>query len=264
MTRWIKSFLYACIIWGGFGCAQAKEYEGIQLFYSQGSIDLSWLPQFLPYNPVILEAGAFRGAETCRAAKIWPKGRVIAFEPNPGAYAELQSAVEEARLDNVETYPLALHRYNGTAALNVCLGMQGKDPIYGYASSLLPLTPEMEIYCKGPQVEVPCVVLDDWCKENGIDRIDVLRLELEGMELPVLESSPEILKSVKVVFVKTIIHPYRRGMTQYHDLKNFLLKSNFVLLSHWFTRGIDGHAVFLSRELFDAYFKLSLGIYLEV
>ncbi len=255
-------FFHLLVLLGAVPLAGAKEYEGIGLFYGQGDVDLAWLPQFLPYNPVIVEAGAFRGAETVRAAKIWPKGRIIAFEPNPAAFAKLQEAV--ADLENVETHPLALNVYNGTAVLNVCLGMQGKDPIYGYASSLLPLTPEMQIYCKGPQIEVPCVVLSDWCRENKVDHIDVLRLEAEGMELPLLQSSLEILESVKVIYVRTFMHPYRQGMTRYHELKRFLEQAGFVLLSHWFTRDIDGRAIFLSRELFDAYFKLSLGIYLGV
>ena len=145
---------------------KADQYEGIDLFQHYNKIDLEWLPQFLPYNPVIFEAGAFCGSETCRAAKLWPKGRVIAFEPNPQAFVKLQQAVGDAMLENVETYPLALSTYNGTATLHVCLGINGDAPVFGYASSLLPLTKEMEVCCKGPDVEVPCVVLDDWCKER--------------------------------------------------------------------------------------------------
>lgn len=248
-----------------FASVSGAQYEGVSIFFKDyGNIDLSWIPQFLPYNPVIIEAGAFQGDETCRASKLWPQGRIIAFEPNPEAFDVLQKKVQNESASNVKLYNLALSDYNGIASLNVCNGMKGVDSIFGYASSLLPLTQEMQIYCKGPQIIVNCVNLDDWCKEQQIDHVDLLRLELEGLELRVLESSPQILQNTKVLFIKTLMHPYRVGMTQYNALKAFLERSGFVLLSHWFEPGITGHAIFLSREIFDAYFKLSLGLYLEM
>lgn len=238
-------------------------YEGVGLFQSYGKIDISWLPQFLPYNPVILEAGAFQGDETFRMAKQWPKARVIALEPNPEAFDLLQKKIQEAQISNVEMHNLALQTYNGITTLNVCKGMKGDNPIYGYASSVLPLTQDMEVYCRGPQVIVPCSTLNDFCKEQEIPQIDLLRLELEGLEMQVLQNSPEVLKNVKVIYVKTLMHPHRSGMTHYPTLKRFLENYNFVMVSHWYQPDIIGHAIFLSREIFDAYFKLSLGLYLE-
>lgn len=261
--RSMLSRALAIFILFSFSSLNAQKYEGVGLFENR-KIDLSWLPQFLPYNPIIVEAGAFFGAETYRASKIWPKSKIFAFEPNPYSFEQLQKMIDEQRLSNVKAYPFALNTYNGLAKFNVCLGMEGTDPNFGYASSLLDLLTCMEIYSKGPQIHVPCVILDDWCEHNQIDHIDILRLEVEGMELPVLQSSPKMLKNAKIIYLKTFTHPHRIGMTHYNELRDFLEKSGFVLLSHWYETDIDGHALFLSRELFDAYFKLSLGIYLGV
>jgi FkbM family methyltransferase len=260
-NRFFFAFLSAVL---GIIPLKADLYEGIALFQTHDKIDIDWLPQFLPYNPVIIEAGAFRGDDTCRMAKQWPRGRIFAFEPNPEAFELLQKKILEESISNIQLFNLAINTYGGIAYLNVCHGMNGNNPIYGYASSLLPLTKEMEIYCKGPGVVVPCANLDDWCTSHQIDHVDLLKLELEGMELQVLESSFQILQNTKVIYVKTQIHPYRRGMTQYSELKNFLEQHNFVLLSHRYQPGITGYAVFLCRDLFDAYFKLSLGIYQDL
>lgn len=260
LTR--NRFLWTlCFALLGMTPLKGDHYEGVGMFQSYGKIDIAWLPQFLPYNPVILEAGAFRGEETLRMAKQWPEARVIALEPNPESFNLLQKKVQET--SNVEAHNLALTTYNGIATLNVCRGMKGEESAFEYASSMLPLTKEMEVYCKGPQIIVPCSTLEDFCDEKQIDHIDLLRLELEGLELQVLQSSPQILKNTKVIYVKTLMHPYRSGMTNYSELKRFLENSNFVLLSHWYQPGIIGYAIFLSREIFDAYFKLSLGIFLE-
>jgi 2-O-methyltransferase len=266
MKNKYRKLLFLCLYFHilNFSVLRADYYEGIGLFSSYSAINLDLLPQFLPYNPVILEAGAFRGQDTVRAAKIWPNGHIIAFEPDPNNFKELEKNVAEAQVANVDLYSLALNSYNGSALFNICLGPNNNEPAYGYASSLLPLKKGMEIYCKGPQIEVPCVTLDKWCTENQIESIDLLHLEMEGAEYGVLKSSPNILKKVKVLYIKTYIHPHRLGMTNYSALKEFLEKSNFVLLSHRYQPDVIGHAIFLSRELFDAYFKLSLGMYLEV
>jgi len=238
----------------------ALYYEGVELFRNQTSIELNFLRQFLPYNPIILEVGAFRGEGTIAAAKTWPKGYITAFEPDPHAYLEFQKNIAQSGLDNVEMHNLAINTYTGSALFNVCLGPNNNEPAYGYASSLLPLKKGMEIYCKGPQIAVPCVTLDSWCESHKIGRIDLLRIEIEGAEYSVLKNSLNTLKKVQVLFVKTYIHPHRIGAVSYPDLKAFLEKSGFVLLSHLYQPDIIGHAIFLSRELFDAYFKLSLGI----
>lgn len=253
-----KSLIFFIILM--FSHLHGEEYEGVELFRSTGRIDLNWLPQFLPYNPIIVDAGASAGLGTIQAAKIWPKAQIYAFEPNPYLFDQLQERIQSEKLTNIEIYPVALNTYTGTASLHVCRGMKGNERTFENFSSLLPQ--EKDIYCVGPKLNVACVLLEDWCKWNKIEHIDLLRLELEGLELKVLQSSANILKNVKIIYVQTVIHPYRLGMTTYNELKKFLESSNFVLLSHWYTPWTKGYAIFLSRELFDAYFKLSLGIYL--
>jgi len=235
-------------------------YEGIDLFRASGAIDLSVLPQFLPYNPIVVEVGAYYGAQAIQASKLWPKAKIFAFEPNPNAFEKLQKLVAESGCTNVSAYNLALSNYAGEAMLYLCHGTNGNDPVFEFASSLLPPSKAMEIHYQGPKINVPCVVLDNWCLANQIDHIDILKLELEGFELPVLESSPQILKNTKVVVVQTHFFPSRIGITHYANLRAFLKESGFLLLSHWYRDGLGGNAIFLSREVWDAYFKLSLGL----
>lgn len=244
-----------------FSHLQANNYyEGIEMLRSQEGVAFHWLSHFLPYNPIIVDAGAFYGNDTIEAAQMWPQGAIHAFEPNPAAYSKLVASIESKQLTNISCYPLALNNYAGKAHLKVSLGPNGNEPAYSHSSSLLPLKKEMEIYTKGPEIEVPCDTLQGWCNKNAIDHIDILRLELEGLELPVLRVSTKILKNTKIVHIKTMSHPHRIGMTSYPELKKFLEQFNFVLISHWYQPQITGHAIFMSRELAEAYFTKSLGI----
>ena len=232
-------------------------YEGTATFRNYGKVDLNWMVQFLPYNPVIVEAGAYIGDQVGYAKQVWPQSQlIVAFEPNPHAFAQLQRQIDEKDLTHVKAYNLALQNYQGIAHLHLCRGVNGKDRTWEHLSSLLQPSEE----CQGPSIEVPCVILDDWCRQNQVDHIDILRLDLEGMELEVLRSSPEILKKTKLIILPSFFKAYRPGMPNYFELKAFLTESKFLPLAHWYEQGERGLAVYISQELYDAYFIKCLGL----
>jgi hypothetical protein len=101
-------------------------------------------------------------------------------------------------------------------------------------------------------VGVSCVILDDWCKKNNVDHIDFMWLDLEGLELQILQSSPLILNTVKVIYTETNFYEFRKNMTQYGALKEFLNSSGFRLLSHWYAQAHQGNAIFVRKEIYES------------
>lgn len=214
-----------------------------------------FISAFLPYNPVILDAGAYEGSELVSLAKTWEKGKILAFEPNPTRFAKL---VENAQMfANIKTFNMALNTYTGRAEFFLCHGTGGTNSIFDSASSLLAPTPQMAIHYQGPRIAVECVNLDEWCAENQIDRIDFMRLDLQGLELQVLASSPRILQTVKVIHVLTNLYPFRKGTTIFSDLKSFLERNGFVLIRHRYQEGLQGSAVFLQNRIFNGIYGTS-------
>jgi FkbM family methyltransferase len=234
--------------------AECEQYPArFEGFFEQyGGRRLDLIAQFLPYAPVIFEAGGHYGIDTIKIAKRWPRGTVISFEPNPNAFKLLSEATQDTV--NIHAYNLAVNTYNGTAILNICYGTNGNEVLSEGASSLLEPSEWMKIHYKGPKVEVPCVVLDDWCQSHEIDHIDFMWLDLEGLELQVLKSSPRILEKVNVIYTETNFLEFRLGMTQFTDLKTHLENSGFKMLSHWYYEGLQGDAIFVKRELFELVF----------
>ncbi|MBS0585397.1 MAG: FkbM family methyltransferase [Verrucomicrobia bacterium] len=222
-------------------------FEGAGEEFQKQQLDLISL--FLPQDPIILEIGAYCGAETVSLATKWPLGTVIAFEPNPSVYPKLMSSTQG--FYNIETYNLAASNITGEAPFYICHGTHGKDPSFEHASSLLPPSNEMRVHYEGPVITVPTTLLDTWCKENLIQKVDFMRLDLQGAELQVLQSSPEILKSVQVISLETYFFPFRLGTTMYRDLRQFLEAAGFRLLSHWYREGLQGQAIFIKNEAID-------------
>ncbi len=199
---------------------------------------LNLLDLVLPSDPVVLEAGAHYGEDTASLAKRWSSGKVLAFEPNPAAFCKLREAVEP--YSHVVATQCALADFNGTTTLYLC------DDNDGPSSLLMPIK-EMKDFLAGQQLEVPCVVLDDWCKEKGIAGIDFMWLDMEGFEIQMLKSSPEMLSHVKVIYTETNHFPYRLGTAMFDDLKGFLEKKGFEMALHNFIEHVQGDAVFVRR-----------------
>ena len=132
--------------------------------------------------------------------------------------------------------------------MHVCYGTEGNNPVFEGASSLLEPSEWMKVHYQGPKITVPCVVLDDWWRQNQDRPIDFMWLDLEGLELQVLRSSPQLLKTVSVIYTETNFRPFRIGMTQYEELKAFLEHNGFTMISHWYAENFQGNAIFINWE----------------
>lgn len=188
--------------------------------------ELRWVKQFLPDEPIILEAGACGGEDTINFPKIWPKCTVHAFEPVPSFFENLKKYV--GNIQNINLYPFGLFTKTGTYSFYLC---QGQTP--GGASSLFPSADLPESKYDERPVTIFCKNLDEWAQENNIKFIDYMWLDMEGAEYYVLSSAPRILKTVKVISCELNFREFRKGMPQFEDLYNFLINEGFILYKIW-------------------------------
>ncbi len=237
-------FSYATLL---FGEEFPDRFEGFCEGWKDKRLELITL--FLPSNPMIVHVGACYGNETESFARKWPLSTVIAFEPNPHAFDTLLKNTKHYK--NVYVFNLALSERPGKATLYVCHGPDGKNTSLEYASSLLKPSHALKNNLNGPQIEVDCAVLDDWCEEHRIAHIDFLRLDVEGFELQVLKNSPKILSTITTIYVQTNFFPFRIGTTPFEKLRKFLEQSGFTLLSHWYREGLEGSAIFVKNDFFE-------------
>lgn len=234
---------------GAFGYWNERRYDGknpnwVRADGVDGRLEI--IDKYLPENPTVFEVGAKDGEDTVKLAKRWSGGKIISFEANPNQFPKY---LEKAQMyPNMFGYNLAVNTYNGFTKFYLCWGTGGKDPIFEGASSLLEASKEQEVHYQGPVIDVPCVIFDDWCRNNSVANIDFMWLDLEGFEMQFLKSSPEILKTVQVIYTETNFYKFRKGTTQYHDLKSFLRKQGFEAIAHWYNEGLQGDAIFVRKS----------------
>lgn len=221
------------------------------LVYSHASNTdvLNMVKPYLPDNPVIIDAGAYNGAESIGCLKVWPDATIHSFEPLPDNYRKLQEKTYS--YPAIHTYPYALSNKNGDAVFNVSRH-ENPNKSGDQSSSLLApkghLTQWRDILFN-EKITVKTFTIDEWAKQHGIDHVDFLWLDLQGMEYQVLSSAPDILETVKAVYTEINFTELYEGCLLYPVFKKWFEKNGFVEMYKHNTYGSFGDALFVRKEL---------------
>lgn len=188
---------------------------------------LNFVKQFLPENPIILEAGAFEGTDTLKLSEKWPNSTIYSFEPVPQLFYYVQERIKNIK--NVLLNNIALSDNKGIAEFHVS-EIAGRPGIsYGSGSLLAPkdtlkYDPNIVFNHK---IAVKTTTIDEWAQENKIDHIDFFWLDMQGVELNALMKATNILKTVKVIYTEVEFLQAYEGQYLYIDVMKWLYEQGF-------------------------------------
>ena len=160
--------------------------------------------------PRILDCGANIGLASMYFKRRYPHAKVTAFEADPrlASICVRNLAVNNAT-EQMEVKQAAVWTADGTVEF-IC---EGTDS--GAIASL-------DEPIQGPVARVPSVRLRDWLDEP----VDLLKLDVEGAELPVLEDCRDRLRNVRAMFVE--LHESNPGRRQTGSMFDLLTAQGFV------------------------------------
>ncbi len=142
----------------------------------------------------VIDVGANHGLFSLEAAHlVGPSAIVHAFEPTPSTREVLESNLAANGLDRVRIFPVALGDRPGTARLRVHRELSGLNTL---ASD--DITWNHRTLRADAIVEVPITTLDAHAEAEGLDRIDFLKIDVEGFELGVIRGARGLLASRRV------------------------------------------------------------------
>lgn len=187
----IGSLLRVVLARNGFSLVRDGLHFGIDPW-----IDIARLASDWSY-PVscIFDVGTNDGEVASLALHRFPHAKVVGFEPHPSTFVKLQNKIgNEPRFTAVN---LALGTEKGEVSL---IEYEGDDKV----SSLLQNAPYAVRFQKsGRGVNVQCTTLDSYCALNGIQNVDVLKIDTEGFDLAVLQGGVGMLRQRAVKFIYT-------------------------------------------------------------
>ena len=166
------------------GDGQALDFRPARKVHPLERFLLSYLKDGMTYFDVGANNGYYYSLKVARAVK---GCRVFAFEPDPRILLHLRKNIAYNDLQNVTVVPQALSNFVGSARLTACLG----------ASNFLVKLDQTSL----PTIEVECSTLDRFLAHSGVDRVDLIKVDIEGGEHDFLEGSRATLLRFKPVIV---------------------------------------------------------------
>jgi len=170
-------------------------FEDFSMFEGEKLIAAQLLPLFTKDGPyqyekvllksgdIVVDAGANIGVFSIFAIS---KGvdKVYAFEPEKNALQLLEKNIDlNNSNDNISIQPFGLSDRTQDEELI-------SDPLTGHIAASI-IRPKL---INTLSEVIQCITLDEWVRENKVDRIDFIKADIEGAERKMLQGATNVLK----------------------------------------------------------------------
>lgn len=165
-------------------------------YWGQDLGELRFLWRTLRPGMVFLDVGAYHGVYSLVAAKRMGKeGRIVAFEPSRREFARLRlhmrwNAVASARIENCAVGRSAAE----TAFFQITSG----DATRG---GLRPPASDDSV----TEVRVQTICLDSYITSNSLERVDLVKLDVEGGEIEALRGATSMLADLRPMLMCEVL-----------------------------------------------------------
>jgi len=193
----------------------------------------------------IFDVGANVGETSLTLHERFPHARVVAFEPHAATYERLRGNVEG----------------EGIVPSNLALGSASRSAelfVYRFSTlnSLIEDAPYAVRFGETATPEAVTVsTLDEFCSENEIVTIDLLKIDTEGTDLDVLRGGERMLREGRIRFVVTefndLLDPRGARGGALLPIARFLHQFGFRLIASYTEQVFpDGEVFVVSNALF--------------
>ena len=166
-------------------------------------------------NPVIVDAGAHIGMTTIYFKMLFPKSRIIAFEPVPANFELLKKNVEENQLENVELYQAVVAPKSGMLRIHEPIG----EGAWKSGAGIIPKG------WKGIQTSREIKVEAVGIQEILHDKIDIFKMDIEGMEYEIIRNAGSKIRNVGTWIME--VHP--RKDHRIEEIEKTLMQNGYRL-----------------------------------
>lgn len=144
-------------------------------------------------SPVLIDVGGNKGDYALMLHSAFPAARIFSLEPNPKTFEHLEK--------NAEGKFTVINKGLGNSSSTLQLFFDKNDKTSVQASSDPEILRTIAGTTELEKVDIDVVTLDEFCKENSIEKIDLLKIDTEGFELEVLEGADVLLEknAIKVI-----------------------------------------------------------------
>lgn len=161
----------------------------------------SWMNELLPKllthdKQVFIDVGANTGQTLLKTVPYFPTVEYYAIEPNPTCADYLQSLIDVNSYDSVRIRNHALSNVNEPQELQ----LRYKDDVLATTS------PGFRTFTQySTTIKVPAKTGDEFVKEEGLDAISIIKMDVEGGEANVLEGFKKSIERFQPLIICEIL-----------------------------------------------------------
>lgn len=210
---------------------------------------------------VFFDIGACEGLSSVRYLSIFPKCTIYAFEPVPNNFTHVLKNKKEHNLGNLNPFELGLSSKKGEATFYVSSGKPPNKDIpednstnFGNKSSSLykpgktkQVHPWLEFK---KSITIKTETLENFCKNEKINSIDFIHMDVQGAELMVLEGANKMISNINSIWLEVEKIPLYEGQALKSDIEGFLLKNNFICILNKMNH-ISGDQLWVKESYFN-------------
>ena len=165
------------------------------------------------FNPkIILDIGAYHGEWTTEVRKIFPDSCFLMFEANPEKKKILETMC--CKFKNIE-FEISL--------LGSKSGQITEFNVLETASSALEELNETN----GRKIKLPVFTLSEILKNRKINKVDFIKLDVQGYELEILKGAEQYLEQCEAILTEVSFLALHKNCPLLFDVVNYLDKFNF-------------------------------------
>lgn len=170
-------------------------------------------------SQVIFDIGANTGIYSLVAKTLNPEAKIYAFEPSRHTFSKLNRNIELNQFDIVSSQ-MAISNISSTS---IFYDIPNPNQT---TASLSPFKTKLQKQYKGSnwEYEVKTISLSDYIEQNNIEKIDLIKLDIELHEAEAIEGLGTFLDKFKpVILVEVLNEKIASRLNDLFDLDNYLI-----------------------------------------
>ncbi|MCC5601515.1 FkbM family methyltransferase [Nostoc favosum] len=180
-----------------------KKIEQIDNYFSPHEISEQLLvSKIVRAEMMVFDVGANVGDYSILLSKlVGCHGKVYSFEPTLSTFNKLKERLTNSKCYNVLPFQKAVYSDNTQIAFNEFSEDFSAWNSIGRPQMLDPQGSGQYVPIVNTEI-VETITLDSFCKNNGIKKIDYLKIDVEGAEIDVLQGATELLIKKDIYFIQ--------------------------------------------------------------
>lgn len=222
-----------------------ENWDGPTLCYTYDFIEAIRSKVDLEDCPVIFDIGSRDACQALELSDWFPESEIHIFEPVPQSAEWCRKNVEKWSRPNCRVHQLALSDATGIQQFNIV-----NNGNIGASSLLLPNVdhPEGRGYST-TLTNVHTKTAKRFMGENGIDRVDLIWMDVQGAEFPVLQGFQEHLLRVKAIHTEVGVQQVYEGAITEDQLTVWMDANDFEVAARIENRkGFEVDLVFVNKR----------------